>query len=373
MNILIAPNAFKESLSSKEVIDNLSVVLAQSQHHPKIVCVPLSDGGEGFVHAVISLQSHHLIELTVENALGDKVNTYYGMTKDKTAVIEMALASGLEIIDPDKRDPMMSTTYGTGQLINDAISRGAKKIIIGLGGSATNDGGVGMARALGVKFLDNHGDLITTNELQKIHSINIDGLPGRMRNLEVIAACDVTNPLLGPNGATAIYGPQKGASAEELLKLERNLEHLDLVVQKEMGVEHSKIPGAGAAGGLGYGLITFLQAILKPGFDIVSEANHLDEKIQNSDLIITGEGKLDEQTLNGKTIQRLSDKCTFYNKPLIVVCGISEFKLEDLPKNTCITQIFQVIDYAKTKSDSLAYAASYVQQISADISKTFLR
>jgi len=324
MKIVIAPDSFKGSLSAKEAADNIEIGIKRVLKDADIIKVPMADGGEGTVQSLIDSTGGEIIKLKVKGPLMRDVNAFYGILGDrKTAVIEMAAASGLTLIEANKRNPLKTTTYGTGELVLDAVKRGCRKIILGLGGSATNDGGTGFLAAMGVKFKDKNGNIISPvgGELDKLYDIDTSSIDSRLKKCEFIAACDVDNPLVGERGASYIFGPQKGADDEMVKLLDSNLNHYADVIESVLGIDIKDYPGAGAAGGLGAGILAFLKAELKRGIDIVIELSDLENKIQGADLIITGEGMTDYQTRFGKTpfgVCKLGNK---YDIPVIAISG----------------------------------------------------
>jgi glycerate kinase len=276
------------------------------------------------VESVIDATGGKKISLRVHDPLMREVDSFYGITGDgETAVIEMAAASGIELLKPEERDPWITTTFGTGELIKDALDRGVKKILLGIGGSATNDGGAGMAQALGVGFMGRFGpiDVQGGGALAEVQEIQMDTLDDRIESTEIIVACDVDNPLTGPHGASAVYGPQKGADEQMVEQLDKNLVHFAALMGDQLGKTVAKVPGAGAAGGLGAGLMAFLDAQLVKGFDMIARVVALEEKIRQADLVITGEGKLDKQTRFGKTPFGVAQMARRYAKPVIAVAG----------------------------------------------------
>jgi len=324
MNILIAPDSFKDSLSAMEVASALSRGIQKILPDTNCTLLPMADGGEGTVESVIDATRGKRIELQVMDPLMRNIDSFYGISGDvETAVIEMAAASGIELLLPDERNPWITSTYGTGQLIKDALDRKVKKIILGIGGSATNDGGAGMAQALGVEFKGKFGtiNLKGGGMLGEVEKIVMENLDPRLAGTEIVIACDVNNPLTGPRGASAIYGPQKGADQEMVQKLDQNLVHFSGLIRDHLGKEISEVPGAGAAGGLGAGMMAFLDGRLMKGFDIIAGLTGLEEQIRKADLVITGEGKMDKQTRFGKTpfgVARMAQK---HGKPVIGVAG----------------------------------------------------
>jgi len=284
----------------------------------------MADGGEGTVESVTDATRGKRIVLKVMDPLMRETGSFYGITGDgQTAVIEMAAASGIELLKVEERNPWITSTFGTGQLIKDALDRGVRKIMLGIGGSATNDGGAGMAQALGVKFGGKTGAVSVQGggALAELEQIHMEDLDPRIRQTEILVACDVSNPLTGPQGASAVYGPQKGADEEMVQKLDRNLEHFAELIRDQLGKGISEIPGAGAAGGLGAGLMAFLDARLMKGFDMIAGVVGLEEKIRGADLVITGEGRMDAQTRFGKTPFGVAQMAQKYGKPVIGVAG----------------------------------------------------
>lgn len=307
-----------------EVASSLKRGLAKVNSSFNIKLLPMADGGEGTVKSLVNATNGKIFTKMVTGPLGNEVEAFFGMLGDKkTAVIEMAAASGLPLVPEDKRDPTKTTTYGTGELIKEALNKGSSKIIIGIGGSATTDCGIGMAQALGAKFLDKSGNEVGFGgeNLIKIQHIDLSELDKRLNNIEIQVACDVDNPLYGKDGAAYVYGPQKGASKKDVKKLDKGLRHIARVIENDLNKKIANVPGAGAAGGLGAGLLAFLNAVLKPGIDIVIEASKIKEKMNDIDLVITGEGKLDAQTVAGKTPVGVARVARDKNIPVIAIAG----------------------------------------------------
>ncbi len=324
MKILIAPNAFKNAATATEVAGYLRDGILDILPETEIVLIPLADGGQGTVEALTEATNGRIIPVRVMDPLMRETDAFFGITGDgKTAVIEMAAASGIERLKPGELNPLTASTFGTGQLITAALDAGCKKIIIGIGGSATNDGGMGMACALGVRFTDSENHIVPQGGgfLGNVARIDTSGMDQRIRTTEIIAACDVTNPLTGPEGASCIYGPQKGADPGMVKTLDRNLSVFAGKIREQLDTDIEFIPGAGAAGGLGGGLMVFCGAKLMNGFDIISQLTGLEEKIQHAGLIITGEGKIDRQTQYGKTVAGVAGIALKYHKPVVAVAG----------------------------------------------------
>lgn len=324
MKIVIAPDSFKGSLSAEKVADNIEIGIRRVLNAADIIKVPMADGGEGTVQSLVDGTGGEIVKLKVKDPLLKDIDSFYGILGDrKTAIIEMAAASGLPLLDEIERNPMKTTTYGTGELVLDAVKKGCRKIILGLGGSATNDGGAGFLAALGIKFKDKNGNIISPvgGELNKLWDIDISSLDKRLKECVFIAACDVDNPLVGEKGASFIFGPQKGADENMVKLLDDNLNHYADVIKTVLGADIKDHPGAGAAGGLGAGILAFLKAELKRGIDIVIELSDLERKIKGADLIITGEGMTDYQTTFGKTPYGVCKLGNKYGIPVIAISG----------------------------------------------------
>lgn len=324
LKIVIAPDSFKGSLTALEVCEAIAEGLRRLDTQFEIVQVPMADGGEGTVQSLVDATDGELVTEQVTGPLGEPVEATFGLLGDGgTAVIEMAAASGLPLAPEDRRDPLGTTTYGTGQLIEAALDRGRRKLIIGIGGSATTDAGAGMAQALGVRLLDERGEPIGLGggELARLVNIEMADADPRLAETEVRVACDVDNPLYGERGAAHVYGPQKGASREDVEVLDANLCIFADVVQRDLGMDVRDIPGAGAAGGLGAGLVAFCGAALERGVDIVIDAVGLPERMEGADLVITGEGRLDGQTAFGKTPAGVSEVAGRAGVPVIALGG----------------------------------------------------
>lgn len=324
MKIIIAPDSFKESLSAEEVANQIEAGFSEIFPDAEYIKLPMADGGEGTVAALVATTHGRIVKKTVTGPLGRPVEAFYGLTGDgQTAVIEMAAASGLEIVPPAERNPLLTTTYGTGELVRDALDAGVRHIIFGIGGSATNDGGVGMVQALGGKFLNKNGQEIGFGggTLDQLDRIDISTLDARLAQCQIEVACDVNNPLVGPKGASAIFGPQKGATPEMIKQLDANLSHYCALVQRDLGIDICYAPGAGAGGGMGAAMLAFLKAELIPGIEIVVKAAGLEQTMQGADLVITGEGRIDSQTIHGKTPIGVARTAKRYNIPVIGIAG----------------------------------------------------
>src|ERR1700738_4914791 len=299
MRIVIAPNAFKGSLSALEAAEAIGEGIRIAASDADLVLVPIADGGDGTVDALVAATHGERRTLRVRGPLGDPVDADYGMVDaGSTAVIEMAKAAGLALVPPERRDPRITTTYGVGELLQHAYDAGARHFLVGIGGSATNDGGAGMAQALGYHLLDETGRELPPGglALRRLARIHVGGVDANWKQSEVDVACDVSNPLTGPSGASAVYGPQKRATPEMVAELDAALHHLAEIIRRDLGVDVEQLPGAGAAGGLGAGMVAFSGARLRPGADLVMKALHLDERLTGAQLVVTGEGRLDSQT-----------------------------------------------------------------------------
>jgi glycerate kinase len=373
MKILIAPDSFKGSLSALEVAKNIEIGVLRVDPEAEIIKVPMADGGEGTVQSLVEASGGTVIYEEVVGPLGMPVTASYGILGDqRTAVIEMASASGLPLIPAGKSDPSKTTTYGTGQLIKAALDAGAEEIIIGIGGSATNDGGVGMAQALGIRFLDSQGQSIGYGggELARLANIDISGLDPRIKRTKIEVACDVTNPLYGPEGAAYIYGPQKGADIDMIKRLDDNLRHFANIIKKHIDKDVKDIPGAGAAGGMGAGLLAFFDARLKPGIEIVIEINKLKEKLQGVDLVITGEGMLDGQTVKGKAPVGVAREAKRFGIPVIAIAGaIGEDA--DLVLKEGIDAFFGIIKKPTSIENAMKYTPEWLQQTGEQVIRIF--
>lgn len=324
MRIIVAPDSFKGSVSALGVANAMEAGIRAVFPQAEVCKVPIADGGEGTVEALVTATGGQIISQEVTGPLGTPVEAIWGVLGDgETAVIEMAAASGLTLVPQGRRDPRITTTYGTGQLMKAVLDRGIGKLIIGIGGSATNDGGTGMAKALGAKFLDSQGVELAPGgaALANLARIDLSGLDPRLSSLDIMVACDVDNPLCGPRGASAVYGPQKGATPAMVAELDAALKNYADAAVKTTGKQVADYPGAGAAGGLGAGLLFFTNAKLRPGVEIVLETTGFDGLVAEADLVITGEGRTDFQTAFGKApvgVARIAKK---YNKPVVCLSG----------------------------------------------------
>ena len=326
MKIILAPDSFKGSLTSLEVAEAMEAGIRRALPDADCTRIPMADGGEGTVQSLLAAVGGELISCSVKGPAGQKVAAAYGMLADGgSAVIEMAAASGLALVSGRSKNPLNTTSYGTGELIRDALDRGARKIILGIGGSATNDGGTGMAQALGVVFRDADGRIIREKGaggmLHKIEAVDLTGLHAGLRRAQVLVACDVDNPLTGENGASRVFAPQKGADEDMVQTLDANLKHLAGVIERELGVDVDRVPGAGAAGGMGAGLLVFAGAELQRGIEIISKATSIETHLRSADLVLTGEGRVDFQTAFGKTPAGIARLAAEYGVPVVAIGG----------------------------------------------------
>ena len=336
MKIVLAPDSYKGSLSADKVCKAMERGIRCVLPNAEIVHLPMADGGEGTVDILVAATRGELKAVTVTGPLGQPLKASFGLAGDrKTAIIEMAAASGLPLVPLEMRNPLDTTTYGTGELIRNALNLGVKEIIIGIGGSATTDCGTGMAQALGIRFYDRHGLIkspLTGRLMGTVKQIDTGTIDRRIQEIKITVACDVRNPLLGQEGAVAVYGPQKGAQLGDLPILESNMRHVIEIIESATGVFVRDLPGSGAAGGLGAGLVAFLNAELKPGIDLVLEVYGFQKRIQGADFIVTGEGRVDSQSGFGKVLKGVSNEAQKQGIPLLLVAGSVDME-EDALRN----------------------------------------
>jgi glycerate kinase len=320
--IVIAPQAFKGSAGAHEVAEAIGEGFRRVWSSVEIDLVPIADGGEGTVRALVEATRGTYRTARVRDPLGRPIEARWGVIDDGTAVLEMAASSGLPLLRPHERDPLRASTFGTGQLLKEAAASGARRIIVGLGGSATNDAGAGLLRALGLQLLDKSGNPVPEGGAALSALVRIEGeIDPIVRNTEILVASDVRNPLCGPEGATAVFGPQKGARPEDVRRLESALVHFADVVAAHVGVDHRNAPGAGAAGGLGFALIAFLSAQIRPGADLVLDAARIDDRLHGASLCVTGEGRLDGQSLYGKASLAVARRAVAVGVPAAAIVG----------------------------------------------------
>jgi glycerate kinase len=371
MKVLIAPDKFKGALNASDVAENIAKGLLDVLPDADIEIVPMADGGEGTAEAICEARGSSWVEGKAHDPLGREIDARYGwIDQEKLAVMEMSEAAGMRRLSETERDPVRATTFGVGEMILDATRRGANEIIIGLGGSATNDGGFGMARALGYRF-----DYDQEHEREKDRQQGIDLIdlrriekPQDLELPKIVAAVDVQNPLLGKNGATRVFGPQKGATRDKIDILERALARLADVVAEQFGFDHRNEPGAGAAGGLGFGLLSFCGATIRPGFEVVAEAVGLKDKMKDADLVITGEGSLDRQTLEGKTPAGVALLARALGKPVFAIVGRAT---EDREVRDLFDGVYENARPGISDQENMRRAAELLRENARELAETF--
>ncbi len=369
MKILIAPDSFKGTLTANEVCDIIGQAFNDTIKNPEITKLPAADGGEGLCACLKEIIGGETVKTGVCGVFGERMTAEYLMLNDKTAVIETASCAGLPLAGENK-NPEKATTYGVGELIIHAVNNGAKKILLGLGGSATNDCGFGMASALGYKFTDGNGDaFIPTGETlcEVKHIIK----PENPIDIPVIAACDVENPLYGENGAAYVFAPQKGADANMVMRLDNGLRHAAEIIKRDLNVSVSETKGSGAAGGMGAGALAFLGAELKKGIDILLDAADFDKKAADADLIITGEGRLDFQSVNGKVISGIAKRAEKHGKPVIAICGSRGDGAENI-MSLGVTKLYFSSETEKTFAEIVRTCREDLYNVSCRAAKDFL-
>lgn len=372
MKIAIAPDSYKESLTSLEVADAIEAGFRDIFPDADYVKIPVADGGEGTVQAMIAATNGRAMRIPVTGPLGNTVTALYGLSNDASlAIIEMAEASGLALVPPEKRDPLMTTTYGTGELIRAALDEGARHLILGIGGSATNDGGAGMVQALGARLLDRDGKDIGFGggALHDLAKIDISGLDPRLSACTIDVACDVDNPLTGPLGASAVFGPQKGATPELVEKLDAILTRYAERIRQDLDIDLISVPGTGAAGGLGAAMLAFLKGKLRPGIDIITEAVDLDAVVRDADVVITGEGRIDSQTIHGKTPIGVARIAKRHGKPVIGIAGSLTADVGIVHEHG-LDAVFSVLYRIDTLENALANAAANIRMTARNIAAT---
>lgn len=374
MKIVIAPDSYKESLSATEVAQAIEKGFREIFPEAQFVSVPVADGGEGTVEAMIAATQGRAVTSIVTGPLGEAVEAQWGISGDgHTAFIEMAAASGLVLVPPELRNPLITTSYGTGELILQALESGVKNIIIGIGGSATNDGGAGMVQALGAKLCDANGADIGFGggSLMSLNKIDISRLDARLQACSIRVACDVTNPLTGESGASFIFGPQKGATEAMIRELDHNLDHFAEVIKKSLRVDVKEVPGSGAAGGMGAALMAFLGADLRSGIEIVTQALNLEEHIHDCTLVVTGEGRLDSQSIHGKVPVGVASVAKKYHKPVIGIAG-SLTRDVGIVHQYGIDSVFSVLNRIGSLEEAFRDAADNIYLTSRNVAATIL-
>jgi glycerate kinase len=364
MNIIVAPDSFKGSLTALEAADAIVQGVRGVMPQAEIATVPLADGGEGTVDALVRATDGRFLQADVTGPMGDPVTASFGVLgDDTTGVVEMAQAAGLPLVPPERRNPLLATTYGVGELMLAALDEGCRRLIVGLGGSATSDGGAGMAQALGARLLTADGGEIKRGAaaLMSLDRIDVSERDGRLDQMAVYAASDVANPLCGPGGAAAVYGPQKGANAQMVEMLDRALAHFAEIVERDLGVAVREVSGAGAAGGLGAGLVAFCGAQIRSGASLVLEMVDFDEYLQSADLVLTGEGKLDSQIEYGKALSGVTMLAEKHGVPVIAFTGHvgeDEERLAELG----IGAVVPIVPRPMTEEEAIAGASGLLQE-----------
>lgn len=370
--VVIAPDSFKESLTALEVAEAVETGFKKVFPNWEYVKVPMADGGEGTVQSLVDATDGFIKEVEVLDPLGRKIEASYGISGDgKQAIIEMATASGLELLKQSERDVMQATSWGLGDLICSALDEGVERILIGIGGSATNDAGAGMIQRLGGKLLDAEGKQIPYGgvALSKLQTIDLLELDARLSDIEIEVACDVNNPLTGLDGASYIYGPQKGADEEQIKELDQNLKHFAEIIRKDLDIDIEKEPGAGAAGGVGGALLAFLGAELRSGGELITEWIALEDIIKDADLVITGEGGINHQTVYGKTPVIVSKLAKKYQIPVIALVGSISEGYEKVYEHG-IDVIFSVLSEVTDLKEALKTAPQNVERTAENIART---
>ena len=369
MKIVIAPDSYKESLSALDVATAIETGFREIYPHAEYVKVPVADGGEGTVEAMVAATQGHIVQVSVTGPLGEPVNAFYGLSGDmRCAYIEMAAASGLESVPPTRRNPLLTTSWGTGELIRHALDAGVSQIIIGIGGSATNDGGAGMAQALGAKLLSAGQQQIAPGggALETLARIDLSELDPRLADCRIDVACDVTNPLTGPQGASAVFGPQKGATAAMIERLDRGLQHFAQIIDRDLDIDVLSLEGGGAAGGMGAALYAFCGANLRPGIEIVTDALGLADLVADADLVITGEGRIASQTIHGKVPVGVAKVAKRFNVPVIGIAGSLTADVGVVHQHG-LDAVFSVLYSVCTLDEALANAAANVRMTARNV------
>lgn len=367
---IIAPDSFKESLDAFQVAVAIKEGLSKVFKDDEFLLIPMADGGEGTSEVIIHAMEGEFRKIKVTGPLGEEIVAKYGLaSKKKTAVIEIAAACGLDLVEREKRNPLYTTTYGVGEIILDALDNGIEHLIIGLGGSSTNDGGLGMLQALGVKAYDNEGNEVGLGgkELIKIKSIDLSCIDSRIKNICIEVACDVENPFVGGSGATYIFGPQKGADASTVEELEKGMKNYATVIKGAYNVDIGNMPKAGAAGGLG-GAFILLGCKLVKGIDNVLKHTNFEDRVKDADYIFTGEGSIDSQTRYGKTISGIANVAKKYDIPVIVLAGKVGDDIESL-YDIGVTSVFGIVDKPKNLQEALKDGYTSLRKTSENIAR----
>ncbi|MFF2481086.1 glycerate kinase [Paenibacillus sp. NPDC058071] len=373
MRIVIAPDSFKGSLDAPQAGEAIAKGVRRAAPHSETIILPMADGGEGTMQCLIAATNGKLVPVRVSGPLGAPTESHYGLLGDgETAVVELAAASGLYLLDPEDRNPLRTTTFGFGQLIRQALDDGVRRFILALGGSATNDGGAGMLQVLGLQLLDDEGREIGYGggELNKLAEIRSENLDARLAECEFAVACDVDHPFVGPNGASAVFGPQKGATPEMVTELDRALTRFADIIAATAGVSVHAIPGSGAAGGTAGGVLAFLKARLEPGAPLVARSIGLKEAIANADLVITGEGRIDAQTAGGKTPLGVAGIAATHGVPAIVLAGSVGEGISELHERG-ITAVFGILDQPMPLAEAMERTAELLEKTAEQAMRLF--
>ncbi|WP_397539947.1 glycerate kinase [Rummeliibacillus pycnus] len=364
MKIIVSPDSFKGSLSATDAAKVMAEAIHNVDETIETVLLPVADGGEGTLNSLVNATNGKIKLVRVQDPLGRMISAEYGILGDEeTCMIEMAKSSGLTLLSQGERNPLTASTYGTGEIILHALNAGYRKFVIGIGGSATNDGGTGMLRALGMKFLDTQGMELAegAEALQCLEKIDTSNFDERIKASQFVIACDVNNPLVGPNGATTVFGPQKGATEEMVKAIDANLNHLADLIEKETGIALHQKAGAGAAGGIGGAFLAFFPVHLKPGIDVVMTAIDFEGHLQSASYVLTGEGKSDLQTLSGKAPIGIAKLAAKHHVPAVLISGYVEGESRKQLANYFI-EIASVANKQVSSEESIANAAFHLKQ-----------
>lgn len=373
MKIVIAPDSFKGSLTAKQVGEAIRSGIQRVLPQSELIVKPMADGGEGTMQCLVDATDGRILTTTVKNPLGQDISAEFGILGDGiTCVIEMAAASGLYLISAADRNPLVTTTYGFGQLITAGLDQGCRKFILGLGGSATNDGGAGMLQALGYVLLDQDDQPLSFGggELSRLSRIDTSHIDKRLADCHFVIACDVTNPFVGPNGASHVFGPQKGATPEMVLQLDDHLRHFADLIEKTRGIAIHDLPGTGAAGGVAGALLAFLNGQLRAGIEIVIETTGLAEAMDKATLVITGEGQVDFQTAQGKTPCGVAQVAQRYSIPVIVLAGSIGHGIDALYEKG-VSAVVSITNQPMTLDQSMREAASLLEQTAEQVMRIY--
>ena len=373
MKIIVSPDSFKGSCSAIEVANSIEKAILAVDSTAEVVKMPVADGGEGTIEAITSCVPATIHEVEVCDPMGKKAVASYAVLDDETAVIEMAQASGLPMVPTDERNPLLATTYGTGQLMKDALDKGCKKMIIGIGGSATNDGGAGVLMALGASFKNADGEELALGggALADLSEIDLSNFDARIYDTEITVACDVTNPLTGENGASYVYGPQKGATPEMVAELDAALSHFARKSADKLSEDYSTYPGTGAAGGLGFALIAYCKAKFAAGIDIVLDVCRFEKELKDADLVITGEGRIDGQSVQGKVLYGIGTRAKKADVPVIAIGGGVRSDSEALLEYG-ITAMFSIANGPMTLDYAMENGCELITQIAKNVMRVFV-